>query len=75
MDNQHFIKKMGTFKCYVTPFSWKMDPYPPHRYTNNVKLYTLVMFPGKLTPPPQLRYVTLERPAYTYLKNHRILCC
>ena len=52
----------GPFKCYVTLFSWKLDPHPPPHNANNVEPYTFVtLFPGKFDPPtPHLRYVTLE---------------
>ena len=30
----------GPFKCYLTLFSWKLDPHPPPRNGNNVEPYT-----------------------------------
>ena len=55
---------MGPFKCYVTLFSWKLDPHPPPRNANNIEHYTFVtLFSRKSdTPHPHLRYVTLEWP-------------
>ena len=46
---------MGSFKCYVTLFFWKLAPHPPPRNANNIEPYTCVtLFPGKFdtTPPP-----------------------
>ena len=30
----------GPFKCYLTLFSWKLDPDPPPRNANNIEHYT-----------------------------------
>ena len=64
--SMNFMMCMGSFKCYVTLFSWKLDPHPPPRNANNVEPYTFVTFSsGKCdTPHPHLRYVTLEWPLY-----------
>ena len=32
----------GPFKCYVTLFSWKLDPHQPPRNANNIEPYTFV---------------------------------
>ena len=49
-------------KCYVTLYSWKIDPHPPPRNANNVELYTFItLFSWKVDAPhPPLHYVTLE---------------
>ena len=60
-----YIQIYVSSKCYVTLFSWNLDPHPPPRSANNVKPYTFVtLFPKKIghPPPPHLRYVTLEWP-------------
>ena len=45
---------LGPFKCYVTVFSWNLDPHQPPRNANNIEPYTFVtLFSGKFdTPPP-----------------------
>ena len=49
------------FKCYVTLFSWKLDPHPTPRNANNIEHYTFTtLFFWKIGPHPHLRYVTLE---------------
>ena len=48
----------GPFKCYVTLFSWKLDPHPPPRNANNIEPYTFVtLLTRKINPPspPALR--------------------
>ena len=52
----------GPCKCFVTLFFWKLDHHPPPRNADNIEQYTFVtyFFPENQTPPPHLRYVTLE---------------
>ena len=63
-QTMNIIITKGPFKCYVTLFFWKVDPHPPPRSANNIEHHTFVtLFSRKSdTPPPYLRYVTLERP-------------
>ena len=46
---------IGSILVLCDAFSWKFDPHPPPRHTNNIGLSTFVtlFFPRKLTPPLQ----------------------
>ena len=61
---------MRLCKCYVTLFSWTLDPHPPPRNTNNVDSYTSVtLFPSKILHPTALRYTRMAPKSYVPHQN------